>query len=146
VVNFTNVITALHEGRVSYRICRFTDVSDAGERAALTESCLDQNQLVQAAGSQTPGSPYFYLGDATGSQTFQMRYVPPMFFSRNEVSAFCVFLPSDVGAFCVPLPGGYTYNTEAYACALARVTRLSNCFHALLMPKHLFQRLAASGA
>jgi hypothetical protein len=66
-------MTALHMGRVGYRICRFTDVSTNGEKNALNDNCLNQNVLLQAAGGQSPNNPYFYFGSGSAA-TYTMRY------------------------------------------------------------------------
>lgn len=51
VINLEVVVTAFHQGRFAFRICKIAGRGDpAGERRQLTEDCLDQNHLVRAAG------------------------------------------------------------------------------------------------
>lgn len=51
----------------------------ASEKAQLTEACLDQHVLRQAAvpGAQAPGDPYYHLGQTGNAFTYRMPYQLP---------------------------------------------------------------------
>lgn len=102
-------ITAAHRGRFGFRICRIAAPSGSptaadwvnAEKAALTESCLDQNILVQATGQQNPGQPWWYMPNDIDVDdyskvyltdgTYILKYVLPSTLECDGITARCVF-------------------------------------------------------
>lgn len=74
-------LATYHKGRISYRICPYPAGDAASERAALTETCLNQYKLLQAdvPGAQLPGSPFFYLGNGSDAGWWPPRPFPATF-------------------------------------------------------------------
>lgn len=66
-------VTAPHAGRFSFGICPVPDGgSDADERRAVTQACLDKNALINAA----DGTKYWWLG-RQGSGSYTMQFTLP---------------------------------------------------------------------
>ncbi|PRW59440.1 DNA damage checkpoint isoform A [Chlorella sorokiniana] len=92
VVNMTVTITAFHKGRFGLRICRIQGTDAASEKAQLTEDCLNQNVLRQAAvpGAQAPGDPYYHLGQIGNAFTYRVPYQLPQNLTCDGQTAKCV--------------------------------------------------------
>lgn len=67
-------ITAPHGGRFSFGVCPVPDgATDSGERAAVTQTCFDNNKLVNV----DDGTPHWWFGHkASGEYTMQFKLPP----------------------------------------------------------------------
>jgi hypothetical protein len=74
-IEIATAMATYHKGLIEYRICRYPAGRPESERAALTNECLEQHVLTQATSSQAPGSPYYFLGNASDAG-----YDPPRLF------------------------------------------------------------------
>jgi hypothetical protein len=76
VMRMDVTFTAFHKGRIVSRICKVAN-DNAAEAAGLTESCLDQNILVQSPAGAQPGWSIWYLPVDGISTTYTTYYNLP---------------------------------------------------------------------
>lgn len=93
VIKLSVLLTAYHKGRFGFRICKISGGAINDETNQLTESCFNQNVLVQGnvASAQAPGDPYLHIGDSTiGSGTYEAYYQLPPGLTCDGVNTRCV--------------------------------------------------------
>lgn len=91
VIPITVTVTTSHSGDWSFRICKIQGGGIAEETAQLTESCLNEHVLTQAAvpGAQNPGDRWYHTG-SSGVGTYTFNYQLPAGLNCDGVTTKCV--------------------------------------------------------
>ncbi|KAK2078077.1 hypothetical protein QBZ16_003945 [Prototheca wickerhamii] len=91
VIPITVTVTTSHSGDWSFRICKIQGGGIAEETAQLTENCLNEHVLTQAAvpGAQNPGDRWYHTG-SSGAGTYTFNYQLPAGLNCDGVTTKCV--------------------------------------------------------
>jgi hypothetical protein len=117
VVTFKTTLTAFHMGRLGFRVCKIAGNTTADERAQLTETCLDANQLKQAdvPGAQAPGDAWYHLG-TVNQGSYSTPYQLPAGLTCDGMTSRCVLqFYYLTGNSCTPPGEPRQYTTGATA-------------------------------
>lgn len=136
IITLRLTMTAPHGGRWSFGVCKVPDgASDADERRAVTQRCLDSRRLIiMDPKNPGKGTPYWWVGKATnGDYSFQAKLPDDVECAR------CVLQWHwETGNSCnIPgTPKGYEMSSTMGSCEGAQVMEeFWNCADVTILPK-----------